>query len=298
MRYGAASSPTVRSRAASCLSMPRRVPSPSARKTRSSRGYSTMWLSINRPERLSTTWLNDISRNLCRRRPPIDPFSGAPRFISFHHDACGIDLRSLLLRMISHTRRRILLVCLSLGVAVGACMEVTAIPSGSERFDAPPEYRLWWSMVESCSGLTGSLANVEWLVVPGSTSIGVGNGDYSGYWFEQGNRIVLAANAQTEGTLVRHEMLHALTRGGHTRNEFLERCGGIVNCETSCIRRSGTAAECSRRCSARLADDTRRRSRGPARNTRQRSVRRLFRRDRHGAQFCYARRHGAAAAER
>jgi hypothetical protein len=118
-------------------------------------------------------------------------------------------------------------------------MEITALPPGSERFDPPAEYQLWWSMVESCSGLEGSLASVEWLVVPGSTSITVGDGDYSGYWFEQGNRIVLAANAQSEGTLVRHEMLHALSRGGHTRYEFLERCSGIVSCETDCIREAG-----------------------------------------------------------
>lgn len=141
--------------------------------------------------------------------------------------------------MISRTRRRIALLCLSLAAAVGACAEVTALPSGSERFDAPPEYQLWWSMVESCSGLKGSLANVDFFVVPGSTYIAVGNGDYDGYWFERGNRIVLAANATTEGTLVRHEMLHALTRGGHTRYEFLERCGGIVSCEGECIRDAG-----------------------------------------------------------
>jgi hypothetical protein len=141
--------------------------------------------------------------------------------------------------MISRPRQRIALACLSLSLALGSCMELTALPGGSERFDAPPEYRLWWSMVESCSGLQGSLADVDWFVVPGSTSITVGDGVYSGYWFEQGNRIVLAANGQTEGTLVRHEMLHALTRGGHTRNEFLERCGGIVNCEVDCVREAG-----------------------------------------------------------
>jgi hypothetical protein len=144
--------------------------------------------------------------------------------------------------MISRTRRRIALACLSLGLALGSCMDVTGLPSGSARFEAPAEYQLWWSMVESCSGLQGSLADVDWFVVPGSTSITIGDGVYDGYWFERGNRIVLAANGQTEGDLVRHEMLHALTRAGHTRNEFIERCGGIVNCETDCIRDAGPPA--------------------------------------------------------
>ncbi|HEX6533579.1 MAG TPA: hypothetical protein VF041_03225 [Gemmatimonadaceae bacterium] len=62
----------------------------------------------------------------------------------------------------------------------------------------------------------------------------------SGYWSPVGNRIVLAERAMMAGPLVRHEMLHALVRlPGHPRNEFLERCGGVVVCVDDCITAAG-----------------------------------------------------------
>jgi hypothetical protein len=43
-----------------------------------------------------------------------------------------------------------------------------------------------------------------------------------------------------DGGLVRHEMLHALrSELGHPRDMFLERCGGLVVCLTSCVRDGG-----------------------------------------------------------
>lgn len=121
-----------------------------------------------------------------------------------------------------------------LAVASTACTEIATIPAGAVRFDPPLEYALWWRMTESCSGLRGSLADVNWFVVPGVTSF---PGDLGGLWYEQGNRIVLTGVEQLDGALVRHEMLHALVRAvNHPRIEFLERCAGTVSCEYECIK--------------------------------------------------------------
>ncbi len=82
-------------------------------------------------------------------------------------------------------------------------------------------------MTEACSDLSGSLANVSWFAVPDAPK---------SYFSVSGNRIVLSADSRLDGGHVRHEMLHALLRaGGHPRQYFLERCGGVVNCDESCI---------------------------------------------------------------
>jgi hypothetical protein len=52
---------------------------------------------------------------------------------------------------------------------------------------------------------------------------------YGGYWFPEGNRIVLASTSVYRADMVRHEMLHSLLNdGSHQRVEFVDRCGGIV----------------------------------------------------------------------
>jgi hypothetical protein len=136
--------------------------------------------------------------------------------------------------------RSLTLVCWPLLAIVLACEEVTALPPGSQAFDPPPEYRLWWSMTEACSGLRGSFSSVDWYVVPGTTNLPGTHGEYQGEWFVQGNRISLASAVQFDGALVRHEMLHALLGvDGHPRSEFLDRCAGTVVCEYECIHDAG-----------------------------------------------------------
>jgi hypothetical protein len=123
-----------------------------------------------------------------------------------------------------------------------ACVEVTALPEGSERFDPSPEYQLWWSMTESCSGIQGALADVEWYVVPNTTVLPGTAGELNGEWFPQRNRIVLASADQHDGEIVRHEMLHALLQApAHPRSQFLERCAGIVVCADACMHDAGPA---------------------------------------------------------
>jgi hypothetical protein len=123
-----------------------------------------------------------------------------------------------------------------------ACAEITALPAGSESFEPPPEYELWWSMTESCSEKQGALADVQWYIVPNTTVLPGTEGEFSGEWFPQRNRVVLTSADQHDGELVRHEMLHALLQeAGHPRSQFLERCAGIVVCANRCMHDAGAA---------------------------------------------------------
>ncbi|HEV7702757.1 MAG TPA: hypothetical protein VGO46_00640 [Gemmatimonadaceae bacterium] len=123
---------------------------------------------------------------------------------------------------------------------VFACDEITALPPGSQPFVPPPEYRLWWSMTEACSGLHGSFSSIDWYVVPGTTALPGTHGEYQGEWFVQGNRISLASAKEFDGSLVRHEMLHALLGvNGHPRSQFLDRCAGTVVCVEECMQDAG-----------------------------------------------------------
>ena len=124
-----------------------------------------------------------------------------------------------------------------------ACSENTApLPSGSVRFIPPPVYSLWWSMAEACSGRTGTLGDIQWYTVPNVDSIPAGDEEVSGYWSSGDNRIVLIGAGQFNGTLVRHEMLHALLRvKGHPRSQFVGACAGLVDCRGACLSDAGPA---------------------------------------------------------
>lgn len=128
---------------------------------------------------------------------------------------------------------------------LGACQLPTDVPFPSDAVlvDAPPAYALWWKVTESCSGLSGDFASVRFYVVPNVSVVRTGNDHAIGYWFAQGNRIVLAGNYSMEPHVVRHEMLHALIgpaqEGGHPHEYFVQRCGGVVHCEGSCVSDGG-----------------------------------------------------------
>jgi hypothetical protein len=94
-------------------------------------------------------------------------------------------------------------------------------------------------MVESCSGIYRPLANVTWFGIPGS-AFELNGEIVTGYWTEASNRIVLADSARFDGSVVRHEMLHALIRqSGHPRSEFLQKCAGLVSCTPACVTDAG-----------------------------------------------------------
>ncbi|MDQ3950217.1 MAG: hypothetical protein M3282_07710 [Gemmatimonadota bacterium] len=120
-----------------------------------------------------------------------------------------------------------------------AACEAPAAPvlaDGAQRFQPPPAYQLWWEMTLQCSGRRAPLSGVRWYFVPGARTVEVNGERYAGYWSSAGNSIVLAEEAMLDGSLVRHEMLHSLIDvGSHPREEFLGRCGGVVECEVRCI---------------------------------------------------------------
>jgi hypothetical protein len=120
-----------------------------------------------------------------------------------------------------------------------------ALPAGAEHFVPPAVYQQWWQLTEECSGSSGSFAGVSWYRVPGVDAIPLGDGtSVNGRWDASGNRIILAGDSEFAGDLVRHEMLHALLQsGGHPRNAFIARCGGVVVCAQECIMEAGPAPQ-------------------------------------------------------
>ena len=151
----------------------------------------------------------------------------------------------MLLARARHKLLALALLAPALGSLV-ACAEIfdPPLPANTRGFAPPAVYSLWWSMTEQCSGLKGSMNAVDWYVVPGEAYLMTEGRAIGGYWSRGSNRIVLAEGAWQDGGLVRHEMLHALLRGGkHPRKAFLERCGGIVVCVEQCLEDAGPAPQ-------------------------------------------------------
>jgi hypothetical protein len=121
-----------------------------------------------------------------------------------------------------------------------ACSDATApLPTGAIAWNPPARFALWWQMTESCSGRQSDLRAIRWYVVPNATSIDFEGEQVQGVTLGT-DRIVLADAFKMDGSLVRHEMLHALLRvGGHPRDAFLVRCDGVVACVTTCETDAG-----------------------------------------------------------
>ncbi|NUO95344.1 MAG: hypothetical protein HOQ14_12735 [Gemmatimonadaceae bacterium] len=132
--------------------------------------------------------------------------------------------------------RRIAQIAAAIGIVAlqlaAACTEPTgAIPFPDDAIEVAPgaPYARWWTMTQSCAGHARPMGQVHFYVVP-RLSIDDGATRYAGYWYRDGNRIVLAQPYATDGAVVRHEMLHALLqRGDHQRVDFVDHCGGIVD---------------------------------------------------------------------
>ena len=110
------------------------------------------------------------------------------------------------------------------------------------RFTPPSIYRQWWALTEQCSGRQGNFDAISWYVVPDASTL-PGTKRLNGLWYGD-NRIILAGayDGIAAGDLVRHEMLHALVHeGGHPRDMFVRRCGGVVVCIEECLADAGPA---------------------------------------------------------
>jgi hypothetical protein len=128
-------------------------------------------------------------------------------------------------------------------VAGISCGHITdpLLPGNALVFHPPAVFAKWWSMVESCSGLSGSMESIQWYSTLGDLRDPNDNdASIAGYWSLAGNRVVLTTSDTIDGGVVRHEMLHALLRSaGHPRPAFLQSCGGIVFCGQLCVRDAG-----------------------------------------------------------
>ena len=119
-----------------------------------------------------------------------------------------------------------------------------ALPPTAQAFTPPAVYDTWWSDTEQCLGRAASIRAVSWYVVPGITIPPIGHAtaeqELNAYWSAASNRIVLTSEAAVNGGVVRHEMLHALSREpGHARALFLDKCSGIVDCSPACVADAG-----------------------------------------------------------
>jgi hypothetical protein len=133
----------------------------------------------------------------------------------------------------------LLLSLTAIGSACSFFLVDPTLPAGTAQYTAPPVYARWWAITEACSGLTGPLSTITFYQVPNPNTALPGTED-AGYWSKASNRIVVIADDTLDGSLVRHEMLHALLRGGgHPRDQFMGRCAGVVVCDTSCVTDGG-----------------------------------------------------------
>jgi hypothetical protein len=84
------------------------------------------------------------------------------------------------------------------------------------------------------------MSAVSWYTIPGGSLINLDGDLVAAYWSPSSNRIVVASDFVLQGVTIRHEMLHALLeRTGHSRSQFLERCGGVVSCPVQCVSDAG-----------------------------------------------------------
>ena len=113
--------------------------------------------------------------------------------------------------------------------AFGGCNYEPApdLPDGAVAFTAPTAYLAWWDKTSACSQLGGSMARIEWYVVPEAATFPTDQGEKVGIRVKTGDRIqiVLAGQYQMHEMVVRHEMLHALlNESGHPDLYFVDRC--------------------------------------------------------------------------
>ena len=129
--------------------------------------------------------------------------------------------------------RRLMVACL----AATACTVFPGsdFPESARPFVPPPQFRVWWEVVEACSGRRAPFDAVSWFQVPVG-ELAIRGETAAGAWFVFGNRIAIVNTWLTGGGLVRHEMLHAiLETGDHPKEYFQQKCADVVACGRDCV---------------------------------------------------------------
>jgi len=87
-------------------------------------------------------------------------------------------------------------------------------PEDIARFTPPAHYREIWDSAEACTGKTADYNKVIWFEVPGN-SFSTPDGTAIGYW--DGHTITIAHDWLTTDWVIKHEMIHEITRLTHDR---------------------------------------------------------------------------------
>jgi hypothetical protein len=180
-----------------------------------------------------------------RRKLLIESFSVRPESLR----SLNVTTPELLLLFARTVARRLqgpalaILVFSTLAV-LGACENPTGpLPGGAVRFDPPAVYARWWALVEACSGRQSDFNSWTWYRVPINAWRAAGYQNFAAYTNVLGHRIVMEEGVESEGVIIRHEMLHALLgpvyASGNSAMEhppayFRGRCAGVVGCDQGC----------------------------------------------------------------
>lgn len=131
---------------------------------------------------------------------------------------------------------RILWMWVALLLGCGLAIQHTEVmprrPVGAQRFPAPPIYRAWFAVAESCTFVIGDFDRLRFYWVP-SNPMGQGFPlefqdsvfQLNGLWTQRGHRIYIAEHELSNPRLVIHEMVHELlNHGDHPDEVFRKRC--------------------------------------------------------------------------
>jgi hypothetical protein len=140
--------------------------------------------------------------------------------------------------------RRVLFIAGLLSASVIGCEYATApLPAEAVRFEPPPVYSTYWSIVEACSKRTADFRDWSFYRVPEGGLREAGYKDAAAYTNVVRHQIVFEAGNESDPSGVRHEMLHAIlgtsyARGNsaqqHPPKYFRELCDGVVYCDPGC----------------------------------------------------------------
>jgi len=120
-------------------------------------------------------------------------------------------------------------IALLVALAVSGCaLEPSSpLPAGAIGMTPAPDFAVWWSRTEQCSGINGDFGAIQWYVVPGARTFQSEIGEVVGLWSksDETTRITIAGDWSDNELVVRHEMLHALlNREGHPPEYFVQKC--------------------------------------------------------------------------
>ncbi len=117
---------------------------------------------------------------------------------------------------------------------------LSTLPNGARLYTAPAIYQRWWNMTTSCANTSAALKNVRWYFTEGDVVVDPQGERVAGYYEPGADRVVLAGNGAYVAAIVRHEMLHAISKNArHDRALFLAQCAGLVDCDYQCVRDAG-----------------------------------------------------------